>query len=92
MARWSAPRYDRDVDTEVDMSAVVAAIVTLWFVVSGGYAAAVGLSAIRARTYAPGLGLDVHGTAAAVAGWFTLVLALALLAAGVLVSYVELHG
>jgi hypothetical protein len=81
------------VDAEsVDLSAVGAALVTLWFLVSGGYAFALGVSAIRTRAYAPALGLDVRGTAASVAGWMTLVLAAALFAAGALVSYVELTG
>ena len=70
------------------MDSIVVAAVTLWFYVSAGYAATVGVSAIRTRTYAPHLGLDVQGWAASVAGWVTLVLAIALFAAGALVSWV----
>ncbi len=76
----------------MDLSAVVAALVTLWFCVSGAYAAFVGLSAVRTRTYAPELGLDLRGPGASVAGWLTIALALALFASGALVSYVELRG
>lgn len=76
----------------MDLSALVAALVTLWFYVSGAYAAGLGLSAIRKGTFAPRLGLDVRGPAASVAGWLALVLAAALFAAGALVSYVELRG
>ncbi len=76
----------------MDLSAVVAALVTLWFCVSGTYATFVGISAIRTGTYAPQLGLDLRGQGASVAGWLTLALALALFAAGALVSYVELGG
>jgi hypothetical protein len=50
------------------------------------------VSAIRTRTYAPQLGLDVQGSAASVAGWCTLVLAAALFAAGALVSWVASRG
>ncbi len=76
----------------VDLSAVVAALVTLWFCVSGAYATFLGVYAIRTGTYAPQLGLDLRGHGASVAGWLTLALALALFAAGALVSYVELVG
>ncbi len=76
----------------MDLSAVVAALVTLWFLVSGAYAAFVGVSAIRTRDFAPRLGLDLRGPGAAAAGWLTFALALALFAAGALVSYVELRG
>ncbi len=90
MAARRSARYALAVDGKVDWGAVVAALVTLWFSISGAYLAAVAVSAIRTKTYAPRLGLDVRGTAASVAGWATLVLALALFAAGALVSYVEL--
>lgn len=93
MAALPTPGYDRRVDVEaVDLSALVAALVTLWFWVSGAYAALVGIAAIRTGAYAPRLGLDLRGPGASVAGWITLVLALALFAAGALVSYVELVG
>ncbi len=93
MAVRPVARYAAGVDAErIDLAAVAAALVTLFFFVSGACAAAVAVSAIRTRTYAPQLGLDVQGVAARVAGWVTLVLALALFAAGVLVSYVEMGG
>jgi hypothetical protein len=70
------------------MDAVIAAAVALWFFASAGYAASVGTAAIRTRTFAPELGLELHGRAAAAAGWATLVLAAALFAAGALVTFV----
>ncbi len=76
----------------IDMSAIVAALVTLWFYVSAAYAAWIGVQAIRTREFAPELGLEIRGAVASVAGWLTLVLSIALLAAGALVSYVELRG
>ncbi len=76
----------------IDWSAVAAALVTLWFYVSAAYAGWVGLSAIRTREFAPRLGLEIRGMAASVAGCMAIVLALALAAAGALVSYVELRG
>ncbi len=76
----------------IDVSAIVAALVTLWFYVSAAYAAWLGVSAIRTREFAPRLGLEIRGAAASAMGWMALVIAVALVAAGALVSYVELRG
>ncbi|HET8542175.1 MAG TPA: hypothetical protein VFL83_20020 [Anaeromyxobacter sp.] len=70
------------------MDSLIVAIVTLWFFVTAGYAGTVGVSALRTRTYAPDLGLGLHGGAAVAAGIATLLLAAALFAAGVLVTFV----
>lgn len=70
------------------MESLLAAAAALWFMVSAGYAASVGVAAIRTRSYAPDLGLELRGRGAVVAGWATLVLSAALLAAGALVSFV----
>ncbi len=87
MAGPATARYSRRVEP-VEWDAIVAAVVTLWFFVGAGYAGSVGVAAIRTRTFAPALGLDIHGRTAAALGWVALVLAAALFAAGVLVSYV----
>ncbi len=70
------------------MDEIIPAAVTLWLFVAAGYAATVGVSAIRTRTYAPQLGLDVQGRGAVAAGWATLALAAALFVAGLLVFWV----
>ncbi len=83
---------DFPVGAGTSIDAFIAAAVALWFLVSAGYAATVAVSAIRTQTYAPDLGLDVRGRAASVLGWVTLVVAAALLAAGLLVAFVGSHG
>ncbi len=90
MAAPPSPGYSPRVDP-IDWSAIAAALVTLWFYVSAGWAGIIGVSAIRRRTFAPELGLEVRGRTAAALGWATLVLAAALLAAGALVSYVAMR-
>ncbi len=72
----------------VEWDAVVAALVSLWFFVSAGYGVTVAVAAIRTGRFAPERGLDVHGRAALVAGWITLVLAVAFLGAGLLIARV----
>jgi hypothetical protein len=67
---------------------VVVAAVSFWYFVSAGYAASVGVAAIRTKAYAPHLGLEIRGSAAVAAGWVTLVLAAALLTAGAYISFV----
>jgi hypothetical protein len=70
------------------MEAIVAAAVALLFFAFAGYAASVGVDAIRTRTYLPRLGLELSGGAAVAAGWATLVFACAFFAAGALVTFV----
>ena len=74
------------------MDSVVAALVALLYFVSAGYAGNVGMSAIRTRTYAPKLGLEIQDGAAVAAGWATLVVASAFFAAGALVAFVASRG
>jgi hypothetical protein len=74
------------------MDSIVAAMVSLWFWVTAAYAAGVGVSAIRTRSYAPELGLEIRGREAAVAGALTLVFAGALFAAGALVWFVAMRA
>lgn len=84
-ARWSVgPRRG----TLGPVESVLVAAVSFWYLVGAGYAASVGVDAIRTRAYAPQLGLEVRGGAAVAAGWVTLVLATALLAAGLYVSFI----
>ncbi len=72
----------------VEWDAVVAALVSLWFVVCAAYGVVVAVAALRTRRFAPELGIDVHGRAAIVSAGVTLVLAVAFLAAGLLVARV----
>ncbi len=70
------------------MDAFIAAGVALWFFVSAGYAATVGMHALRTGAFAPDLGLEVRGRTATVLGCATLVIAAALFAAGALIAFV----
>jgi hypothetical protein len=74
------------------MDSAVAGIVALFFFVTAGYAGSVSIAAIRTRSYAPELGLEVRGGAAVLAGWMTLVFAVALFGAGVLVWFVAMRA
>jgi hypothetical protein len=70
------------------VESIFVAAMSFWYFVSAGYAASVGVAAIRTRAYAPDLGLELRGRPAVAAGWATLVFATALLAAGAYVSFV----
>ena len=74
------------------MDSVVAAIVALFFFVAASYAGSVSVAAIRTRSFAPELGLEIRGGAAVLAGWVTLVFAAALFGAGVLVWFVAMRA